>query len=312
MARDIRIGTASWTDPGFVADWYPAKLPASRRLAWYAEHFNYVEVNATFYAIPTARTVERWVTETSDDFVFDIKLPKVLSRHRMRVKFLPPELRSKVSVQGEYIELNQDTERLVLRSLLKELKPMREARKLGALLLQLSPSFRPRSNKLEELDLIRDHLSEHLLAVELRNRDWVTANQLEVTLAYFRKQRISLVLVDAPESEHFTVMPGMNCVTNDALAYFRFHGRNAEGYVKGRTVADRFDYDYSEEEVAEIAQRLVEIEPNVKRLHAAANNNRSNYAPKMALRLQALLRERAELADKIAGVGLRAKQGALL
>ena len=52
MACDLRIGTASWTDLGFVEDWYPPKLPASRRLRWYAERFNYVEVNATFYAIP--------------------------------------------------------------------------------------------------------------------------------------------------------------------------------------------------------------------------------------------------------------------
>ena len=59
MAANIRIGTASWTDPGFVQDWYPSKLSASHRLRWYAEHFNYVEVNATFYSIPATRVVER-------------------------------------------------------------------------------------------------------------------------------------------------------------------------------------------------------------------------------------------------------------
>src|SRR5204863_2714586 len=114
VATDIRIGTASWTDPGFVEHWYPPKLPASARLRWYAEHFNYVEVNATFYAIPTARTVERWVQETPDDFLFDVKLPKVLSRHRMEAKFLPPALRSKVSSKGSYIELKPKTEELVV------------------------------------------------------------------------------------------------------------------------------------------------------------------------------------------------------
>src|SRR3982750_3305658 len=87
IRADIRIGTASWTDPGFVADWYPPKLPASSRLRWYAEHFNYVEVNATFYAIPNIRTVERWCYETPDDFLFDVKLPKLLSRHSMEAKF---------------------------------------------------------------------------------------------------------------------------------------------------------------------------------------------------------------------------------
>jgi hypothetical protein len=171
VTTDIRIGTASWTDPGFVEDWYPPKLPASARLRWYAEHFNYVEVNATFYAIPTARTVERWVSETPDDFLFDVKLPKVLSRHRMQAKFLPPGLRSKVSLKGEYVELNPKTEQLVVQGLLRELKPLCDAKKLGAFLLQLSPSFRPKTNELTELDSLRDLLADHLLAVELRNRD---------------------------------------------------------------------------------------------------------------------------------------------
>ena len=112
MAKDIRIGTASWTDPGFVEDWYPPKLPASQRLRWYAEHFNYVEVNATFYAIPNIRTVERWCYETPDDFLFDVKLPKLLSRHSMDAKFLPPDLRSRLTIQGTKVELTAQSEAL--------------------------------------------------------------------------------------------------------------------------------------------------------------------------------------------------------
>src|SRR3954465_3641885 len=79
----ILVGTASWTDPGFIADWYPKDIAARKRLAWYAEHFNLVEVNSTFYAIPSAKAVERWCSETPDDFCFDVKLPKLLSRHSM-------------------------------------------------------------------------------------------------------------------------------------------------------------------------------------------------------------------------------------
>src|SRR5947207_13766766 len=110
MAEQIRIGTASWTDPGFVEDWYPAKLAASHRLRWYAEHFNYVEVNATFYSIPAARVVERWCRETPADFLFDIKLPKLLSRHSMAAKFLPPDLRSRVPERDGNVELTPNSE----------------------------------------------------------------------------------------------------------------------------------------------------------------------------------------------------------
>jgi uncharacterized protein YecE (DUF72 family) len=314
LATDIRIGTASWTDPGFVEDWYPPKLPASARLVWYAEHFNYVEINATFYALPQARTVERWCTETPDDFLFDVKLPKILSRHSMQTKFLPPDLRERVPNRNGVAQLTPESEDLVVKRTLRELKPLMDAGKFGAFLLQLSPSFRPKTHPLTELDSLVNLLAPHLVAVELRNRDWVVGEELTATVDYLKSRKLSFVLVDAPESEHFTVMPGLTCVTSSELGYFRLHGKNEEGYVKGRTVADRFNHEYSDPELRQIAERMLEIEPQVKRLHAAANNNRSNYAPKAALRLKALLEEREELRKKLA-MPARAKkpvQGKLL
>jgi len=240
---EIRIGTASWTDPGFVEDWYPKGLPATDRLRWYAEHFDLVEINSTFYALPASTSVKRWAQETPEGFLFDVKLPKVLSRHSMQVKFLPPELRSRVETEKGVIKLTQATERLVARRLLQLLDPLRETGKLGVFLLQLSPAFRPKTHKLSDLDALAELFSSHPLAVELRNRDWVTHERFDETVSYFRKRRLTLVLVDAPESEHFTVMPGFDCVTDTRLGYFRLHGRNVEGYIKGRSVAERFDYD---------------------------------------------------------------------
>jgi uncharacterized protein YecE (DUF72 family) len=299
VGSEIRIGTASWTDPGFVEDWYPPKLPASARLRWYAEHFNYVEVNATFYAIPAAKTVERWVSETPDDFLFDVKLPKVLSRHAMQAKFLPPDLRAKVPTKGANVQLTGASEKAIAERLMRELKPLCESKKLGAFLLQLSPSFRPKGHELTELDSLRDLLAPYPLAVELRNRDWVTGEQRDATIDYFKSRHVTFVLVDAPESEHFTVMPGLNVVTNPALGYFRFHGRNEAGYIRGRSVAERFDYDYSPEEVDELVERIEEVAQDVERLHVAANNNRSNYAPKLARLLQQKLAEHNKLKEKL-------------
>ncbi|HEY0550469.1 MAG TPA: DUF72 domain-containing protein [Verrucomicrobiae bacterium] len=290
MATDIRIGTASWTDPGFIADWYPRGLPRSELLRWYAEHFNYTECNATFYALPTAKTAERWCIETPDDFVFDVKLPKVLSRHAMQAKFLPPDLRSKVSLKGTTIELTTQSEALITKRLLRELKPLIEAKKLGAFLLQMSPAFSPKKgHQLAELDSIRELLAPHQLAVELRNRDWVTGEQFHATIDYFTSRRLTFVMVDAPESEHFTVMPGLNAVTNRKLAYFRLHGRNEEGYVRGRTVAERFNHDYTEPELKQIEARVREVAKDADEIHIAANNNRSSYAPRTAEWLSAAL-----------------------
>ncbi|HST29693.1 MAG TPA: DUF72 domain-containing protein, partial [Chthoniobacterales bacterium] len=77
----ILIGTASWSDPGFVQRWYPKKMPAHERLAWYAQQFEMVEVNSTFYSVPDLRTVERWCATTPNDFVFDVKLHQLFSFH---------------------------------------------------------------------------------------------------------------------------------------------------------------------------------------------------------------------------------------
>src|SRR5438477_10594258 len=106
MTGKILTGTASWTDPGFIADWYPSKLPGSQRLRWYAEHFNLVEVNSTFYRIPEASLSARWCEQTPEGFVFDVKLHRVLSRHSTDSRMLPAELRSMASLNKGKVILN--------------------------------------------------------------------------------------------------------------------------------------------------------------------------------------------------------------
>ncbi len=73
-AGKILVGTASWSDPGFVRSWYPKRLRPHERLGWYAQHFEMVEVNSTFYSVPDLRMVERWCAATPDGFTFDVKL----------------------------------------------------------------------------------------------------------------------------------------------------------------------------------------------------------------------------------------------
>ena len=82
----VLVGTASWSDPGFVEKWYPKGMRASERLAWYAQHFEMVEVNSTFYSVPDARMVERWCASTPDEFTFDVKLHQLFSFHSTSAK----------------------------------------------------------------------------------------------------------------------------------------------------------------------------------------------------------------------------------
>ena len=287
-AGRILVGTASWTDPGFVADWYPKKLPAARRLAWYAEHFRLVEVNSTFYAVPPAARVRNWCDQTPDGFVFDVKLHRLLSRHSTPVRMLPSGLR-KPAGGGDKAVLTPKLEAALVEVILESLAPMEAAGKLGALLLQLSPSFGPKSHSLAELDHLLDRLAGRRVAVDLRNRNWLSDDRRDETFDYFRKRRVSWVTVDAPPGDHFMIMPAADVVTDRRLAYLRAHGRNTHGYVTGRSVAERFDYDYSDAELKEIADRAEQLSTIAIDTHIIFNNNSSNYAPKAANRLQRIV-----------------------
>src|ERR671915_223691 len=97
MGGSIHVGTSSWSDPGFVEEWYPQGLAPRDRLPYYAERFDAVEVNSTFYAVPQARQVERWAEITPDGFTFDVKLHRLLSRHSAPLSSLPKALRDGAS-----------------------------------------------------------------------------------------------------------------------------------------------------------------------------------------------------------------------
>jgi uncharacterized protein YecE (DUF72 family) len=293
----ILVGTASWSDLGFIAEWFPPTLPASQRLPWYAQHFDMVEVNSTFYSIPDRRTTQHWCEQTPDNFVFNVKLHRLLSRHSTGPDFLPPDLRYYVDLdtQGRVLVTPQLEEAVVTRTL-EALEPFERGEKLGVLLLQLPPSFGPRRHQLQELEHLISLLHGYKVAIELRNRDWVQGIQLEATIEFFHKHDLVFVIVDTPAVEHFRLMPRIDITTHDRVGYLRAHGRNARGYLTGRTVAERFDYDYPDEELEEIAERAIRLSHSLDEMHLVFNNNRGAYAPKAALKMKHILECKLALA----------------
>jgi len=286
----ILVGTASWTDPGFVERWYPKKMAAHERLAWYAQHFEMVEVNSTFYSVPDARTVERWCATTPDDFIFDVKLHQLFSFHSTPAKLLPPELQrlARTDAKGK-VSASASLRDALLDFFLRPMSILRSAGKLGVFLLQLSPAFSPRKHELNELEPLIEKLIDPL-AIEFRNRDWVVGDQQRSTVDFLRKRNVGFVNVDAPASDHFSVVPsGLNEVTNPNFSYLRLHGRDAKAYLTGKTVASRFNYDYSEREIAEVADRSRKLAQDAKDLHVVFNNNNLDYAPRAATRLRTAL-----------------------
>jgi uncharacterized protein YecE (DUF72 family) len=291
VSGKILVGTASWSDPGFVERWYPKKLPAGDRLAWYAQHFDLVEVNSTFYSVPEPRMVERWCAATPDAFTFDVKLHQLFSFHSTKAKLLPPDLqrRAEADAKGN-VKPSRDVQEALLRVFLRATAIFRSAGKMGVLLLQLSPAFSPRKHELSELEPLIGMLDGHELAIEFRNRNWAIGDQLQSTIDFVRKHAAIFVNVDTPTSDHFTVMRSdMDEVTNSNVAYLRLHGRNAKAYITGKTVAARFDYDYNEKEIAEVAARSRKLAREARDLHVIFNNNNLDYAPHAAIRLRKAL-----------------------
>jgi len=290
-SQKILVGTASWSDPGFVERWYPKKMPGGERLAWYAQHFEMVEVNSTFYSAPDPRMVERWCRSTPDGFTFDVKLHQLLSRHSTNVKLLPPKLQRTAQADAKgRVKLTPEIEMAMVKEFQVSIEILRGFGKLGALLLQLSPAFSPKMHKLSELDDLLGALAGSRIAVELRNRNWAEGEQLDETLKFLRAHSAALVSVDAPAEKHFTIMPpDLDEITNPEIAYLRLHGRDARAYTTGKTVASRFNYNYNDDEIEEVAQRARKLAKEAGEVHVVFNNNALDYAPHAAARLRVAL-----------------------
>jgi uncharacterized protein YecE (DUF72 family) len=127
------------------------------------------------------------------------------------------------------------------------------------------------------------------VAIEFRHRAWLHEERRADTLSWLQEHGAAFVAVDAPQGKPPTMLPRLDAVTNDQLAYLRLHGRNARGWVKGRSVAERFGYRYDDGELEEIAQRAEGLAEQAGTVRMMFNNNRGDDAPVAAERMRELL-----------------------
>jgi uncharacterized protein YecE (DUF72 family) len=286
----IVVGTSSWADPGFVEHWYPKGLPSKERLPFYAERFQAVELNSSFYAIPADSTVEGWTKVTPEGFRFDVKLHRLLSHHAAQLKELPADLRDEAETNERgRVQLDPALVDQMVRRTAEAFKPLADAGKLGAYVLQLTPAFDPRRNELDELAPVIEGLAPVPVAIEFRRRSWASSKRFEGVLDWLSAHDAVFVSVDTPPGDHVPIFPPIDAVTRDSLAYMRCHGRNTEGYLHGRSVAERFDYDYPAEELEEIAGRAKALAEEAEQVHVMFNNNARELAPKAARALRGIL-----------------------
>jgi len=230
------IGTSGWSYPSGYGNWkgifYPRRWKGDE-LAYYAERFPAVEVNASFYRIPTAETARGWAERTPASFKFTMKLFR---------KFTHPEFFAREENASPEITPQDITGmRLALDALA-------ERGKLGALLVQY-PEFFTRSEA-HTASLVRtlDAFRDYPLAVELRNTSWQDRNTTQI-LTHFHA---AFVRIDEP---FFRNLDEPYAPAAD-LQYWRFHGRNAEAWRKPGAGNARYDYLYSGDEIDELAEQI--------------------------------------------------------
>lgn len=288
----VRVGTSGWSYPSGEGTWNGLFYPASRsvregtkhfdELRYYAEHFDTVEVNATFYRPPTADITRTWVTRTPSHFDFSIKLYQKFTHPKM---FRDTALRSAPGHGGALL----DALAAVTRSDIDEFKagidPLASHGKLGALLAQFPPSFKDASASRDYLSALLHAFRDYPVAVELRHRSW--SDHIGDTLTLLNGHGAAWVQIDEPK---FRFSIRQNYLPNvDTFYYMRLHGRNAAEWWRPAHRDDRYNYLYSAQELQEFSATLAAADTLVRKSYVYTNNHFSAKSIVNAVMLKAQL-----------------------
>jgi uncharacterized protein YecE (DUF72 family) len=299
MAK-LRVGTSGWTDETLVrcGRFYPATaVTAEARLRYYASRFSLVEVDATSHALPSRRNAALWAARTPVGFTFGFKAFGALTGHSIPTRSLPHEFLSKLprATQAQRRLTSEDLPEGLLDDLayrfIDGLQPLREAGKLGWLLLQFPPWLAvSRENALRVLRAARRLSGAAPVAVEFRHRSWASGENLGKTVMFLHRHGLSMVSVDAPQG-FLSSMPSWSLVTHPGLAVLRFHGRNQETW-EGKppaSAAERFRYRYCLAELAELQERVEAAAREAEEVHVVLSNAHEDDAVQNAAELGAML-----------------------
>ena len=282
MSASIRVGTCSWADESLAKHWYPPGVKPGERLAYYAEQFDTVEVDSTYYRLPVEEMVARWAERTPEGFVMHVKAFGVMTRHPVKVEQLPPDLRAEAPLdeRGRVDRPPREFRAEIFRLFRDALQPLRAAGKLGGILFQLPPYVVYKDRSLEYLEWAKAQLDGDELLVEFRHASWLDDEHRAETLRFLEQLGATHVIVDAPRIEGArNIVPTVPTLTSPTL-YVRFHGRNATTWNKrGGGAQERFDHLYSEDELREWAQPLRELAGEAEQAFALMNTNKWNEGP---------------------------------
>jgi uncharacterized protein YecE (DUF72 family) len=294
----IRTGTCSWTEKTLIQSglFYPPEArSAEARLRYYATRFDTVEVDSTYYALPDQKTVWLWDMRTPDDFTFHIKAYGALTGHGVDPRTLPGDIqglaKSTLGDRKQTYVKDPSLLRVLAQRLTSALSPLVRTGKLGLVLFQFPPWFTRTSSNFDYMLFCRDVMDGLRVAVEFRHGSWLTPHHTGTTLEFLEKHGLTYVTADEPQYGNLSTVPFLPHMTTDT-AYFRFHGRNTENWLKkGVETSLRYAYAYSDEELTAFVPHLSAAKKNGATTYAMFNNCHRDYAVTNAQRLRELLKK---------------------
>ena len=285
------MGTASWTDRTLLeSGWYPPEAGTpDKRLRYYARQFDLVEVDATYYALPAEQTAAAWAARTPAGFTFNVKAFSLFTQHPTRVAAFPKDLRPAAEQTGKDRVYLKDVDPAVAdqawERFLAALEPVRQAGKLGAILLQFPPWFPISRSHKEYIVSCAQRAAPDRVCVEFRNHTWMTPDNQEETLGFLSANGLPYVCVDMPQG-HRDSIPPVLAATAD-LAVVRLHGHSDKWDSKN--IHERFGYRYTDDELQEWASKVTALAGDADDTHVLFNNCYRDYAQVNAQLLQRLL-----------------------
>lgn len=287
-AAGIRVGTCSWTDKALVSSgWYPAgHRDAEGRLRHYASQFSVVEVDATYYGLPSVRNSLLWAERTPAGFLFNVKAFSLLTGHPTAPSALPADLRPALAGRSG----RGGTDPAVLDEVWERfsgaLEPLRRAGRLGTVLFQFPRQLAPGRPAAAFLRQCRERAAGWPVAVEFRHPGWWLDDTIAGTSALLTELGMAAVAVDMVQTLPGSVPPVVR-VTLPELAVVRFHGRSTAWGTGSKE--DRFRHSYSPEELAEWIPRIRSLAEQAREVHVLFNNCCGDAAVRAAQSMRDLL-----------------------
>ena len=277
MDAQLRIGTSGWNYPSGKGTWNGIFYPPSRgraktfdELSFYADHFNTVEVNSTFYGQPRVDVCRAWAQRTPADFEFAVKLYQKFTHPKMYRRQFAKTTGNNGPVQDDVLlDALTRPNASDLDDFRRGVDPLASAGKLGPLLAQFPPSFKNDPASVDYLQWLLQSFSDYVVAVELRHRSW--SDSLAQTLSLLNAHGAAFVQIDEPK---FRLSIAQNQLPNVTTFYYmRLHGRNAAKWWAHDKSEDRYDYLYSADELGEFVETVDAARSIVKKTYLYTNNH---------------------------------------